>query len=290
MSWKRSSPCGLGAILVSEDNKILSINEAGDRLLHGGGNLVGATMPEAAALLCEESDPVRYVNIAFGEYLCRCTTPILQDLPPHTQMIVFRVATNDAYHDMLTSVLNGISEAVILFDAEGRICLLNDAAVGMDSIVTSDVLGKHVSEVYHMQNGQLAVPQVIRDKRPKLNLRQYYTTCFGKNVDTVANISPIVQNGQTLGAFNVIEDWSTASELHKQIIDLQSKLLEQSSTTGTKEKSTLTAKYQFCDIIHISSAMSKVVTRCQQIAQSDSSVMIYGGNWNRQGTSGSEHP
>ena len=271
------SPCGLGAILVSENNQILSINEAGDRLLHGGGNLVGATMPEAAALLCEESDPVRYVNIAFGEYLCRCTTPKLPDLPPHTQMIVFRVATNDACHDMLISALNGVSEAVILFDAEGRIYLLNDAAVNMDSIVTSDVLGKHVSEVYHMQNGQLfAVPQVIQDKRPKRNLRQYFTTCFGKNVDIVANIFPIVQDGQTLGAFSVEEDWSTASELHKQIIDLQGKLLEQSSITKAKEKSALTAKYQFHDIIHISSAMNKVVTRCQQIAQSDSSVMIYG--------------
>ncbi len=270
------SQCGLGAVLVSEDKQILSINEAGDRLLHGGGNLVGATMPAAAALLCEESDLVSYVNIAFGEYLCRCTTPKLPDIPPHTQMIVFRMATNDACHDMLISVLNGISEAVNLFDAEGRLYLLNDAAVHMDSIVTSDVLGKDVSEIYHMQNGQLAIPQVLRDKHPKLNLRQYYTTCFGKNVDIVANAFPIVQNGQTLGAFNVMEDWSVTSELHKQIIDLQGKLLEQSSTTRKKEKSALTAKYQFNDIIYISSAMNKVVTRCQQIAQSDSSVMIYG--------------
>ena len=271
------SQCGLGAVLISEDNQILSVNEAGDRLLHGGGNLVGAAMPESAALLCGESDPVRYVNIAFGEYLCRCATPELPDLPPDTRMIVFRLATNDACHDMLISVLNGISEAVILFDEQGRLYLLNDAAVNLDSIVTSDVLGKHVSEVYHLQDGSLlAVPQVIQDKRPKLNLRQYYTTCFGKNVDIVANISPIVQNGQTLGAYNVMEDWSTASELHKQIIDLQSKLLERSSTAKAKEKSALTAKHQFSDIIYISPAMDKMVTRCRQIAQSDSSVMIYG--------------
>lgn len=270
------SQCGLGSVLMSADNQILSVNEAGDSLLHGGGNLVGHPMPDAATLLYEESDPVRYVNIAFGEYLCRCPTPKVPDLPSNTQLIVFRRATNDACHDMLISTLNGISEAVNLFDAEGRLYLLNDAAVDLDSIVTSDVLGKDVSEIYHMQNGQLAVPQVLRDKQPKLNLRQYYTTCFGKNVDIVANVFPIVQNGQILGAFNVMEDWSTASELHKQIIDLQGKLLEQSSTVGVKEKSILTAKHQFRDIIYISSTMNKVVTRCQQIAQSDSSVMIYG--------------
>lgn len=270
------SQCGLGAILVSEEKEILSINEVGDSLLHGSGNLVGTTMCDAAAKLCEESESVNYVNIAFGEYLCRCTTPKLSDIPSHAQMIVFRRATNDACHDMLLNVINGISEAVNLFDAEGRLYLLNDAAVHMDSIVTSDVFGKDVSDIYHMQNGQLAVPQVLKDKQPKRNLRQYYTTCFGKNVDIVANVFPIVQNGQTLGAFNVMEDWSTTSKLHKQIIDLQEKLLEQSSTTRKKEKSALTAKYQFDDIIYISSAMNKVVTRCKQIAQSDSSVMIYG--------------
>ena len=274
------SQCGLGAALVSENNKIISINEAGDRLLHGGGNLVGATMPEAIALLLEEPDSVSYVNIAFGEYLCRCTTPEISDIPPHTQMIVFRMATNDVCHDMLSRVLNGLNEAVILFDAEGRIYFLNDAAVELDSITTSDVLGRHVSEIYNIQGGQLlAIPQVIQDKRPKLNLRQYYTTCFGKNVDIVANVFPIIQNGQTLGAFtfNMMANQLAVSEQHRyKHINLQGNLIEHSSTTGTNKKSTLTAKYQFSDIIYISSAMNKVVTRCQQVAQSDSSVMIYG--------------
>lgn len=271
------SQCGLGAVILSEDKKVLSINEAGDRLLHGNGHLEGNPIPKEAELLGETSDQVRYVNIAFDEYLCRCETPEVTDLPPHARMIVFRQAAGDAYRDMLTSALNGISEAVILCDAQGRICLLNDVAVDIDSIVTSDVLGRHVSEVYQMQKDKLlAFPEVIRDKRPKLNLRQNYTTCFGKNVEIIANFFPIVQNGQTLGAFNVLQDWSAASELHRQIIDLQGKLLEQSAASGTKEKSALTARYQFGDIIHISTAMNKIVTRGQKIAPSDSSVMIYG--------------
>jgi arginine utilization regulatory protein len=127
-----------------------------------------------------------------------------------------------------------------------------------------------------MRDGQpLAIPQVIQDKCPRLKLRQYYTTIFGKNVDIVGNSLPIVQNGQTLGAFCITEDWSAISDLHKQIIMLQSKLLERPG--AVKEgKSTLTAKYRFNDIIHISAAMNKVVACCKRVAQSDSSVMIYG--------------
>lgn len=270
------SQCGLGALLISENKQILAVNETGDRLLHSG-NLVGTAMPEAAILLCDESGPIRYVNVAFGEYLCRCPTPELPDIPPGTQLIVFRRATIDVYHDMLLSVVNGISEAVTLFDEKGRFCLLNDAAAKMDAIVADEVRGKHITDIYHMQNVESpAVPLVLADKLPRLNQRQYYTTCFGKNVDIVANILPIIRHGQTLGAFCVMEDWSIASELHKKIIDLQSKLLAQSNGGKTKEKSTLSARYQFHDIIHASRGMDQVVTRCQRIAQSDSSVMIYG--------------
>jgi arginine utilization regulatory protein len=273
------SQCGLGAVLMSCDKYILAINETGDRLLHGGGNLMGGPIPEAAAPLFEES-PVLYANIAFGEYLCRCGTPRFPDMPPDTQLVVFRSAANDACHDMLISVLNGLREAVFLLDAEGRIYFFNDAAVKMDSLAASDILGKHVSEVYYMQDGQpLGVPQVIKEKRPKLNLSQHYTTCFGKKVSIVSNIFPVIQNGQTLGAFNIAEDWSTVSDLHKQIIDLQNKLLKQSSVTrtkGTARKSTLTATHHFHDIIYISRVMNKLVERCQKIARSDSSVMIYG--------------
>lgn len=272
------SQCGLGAVLVSKEQKILAINETGDRLLHGKGNLIGKKLPEKATILYEACEtPPRYANIAFGEYLCRCGTPVLTDLPENSELIVFRVATNDACHDMLITVLNGLKESVILFDGEGRIYLLNDAAVELDSIVTSDVLGKHVTEVYQLEDGKyLKVPQVIQERQAAIDFRQRYTTCFGKKVDIVASVLPIVQNSQTLGAFNVMEDWSATNQLHKQIIDLQGKLINQPKYAQIKEQQKLNAKYHFSDIIHISHVMNKMVSRCQQIAQSDSSVMIYG--------------
>ena len=109
-----------------------------------------------------------------------------------------------------------------------------------------------------------------------MNLRQHYTTCYGKNVDIMCNNFPITQNGQVLGGFSVMEDWSTVDDLHKQIIDLQEKLLERTVSDKEKNKSPLTAKYTFRDIIYTGSAMGNVVVRCEQVAKNDSSVMIYG--------------
>lgn len=267
---------GLGAVVVSEGNAIVEINETGDRLLHGEGDLQGKSLELIAPFLCLGVSDTLYNNIDFNEYLLPCPAPVLADLPPQTRLIVFRDATKDVRHDMLLKIVNQTNEAVILCDEYSRILLLNDAAVKMDSLVLANIFGKYISSVYQAANGSyLAVPQVIAEKRPLLNLRQQYTTCYGKAVDIVCNNYPIIEDGQTLGGFSVMEDWSKIDELNKQIIDLQGKLLER-ATSKPKAGNALTAKYQFKDIIHTSPAMNTVVRKCQQIARSDSSVMIYG--------------
>lgn len=271
------SQCGLGAVLLGENETILAINETGEHLLHGEGKLEGQSLWEVAAPLCQDSEEPVYANIAFGEYLLRCPTPDISGLPPHSRLVVFRNAANDACHDMLISILNQISEAVALFDAEGRLYLLNDAAVKMESIITQDVLGENVTDIYHMLDGtELTIPAVLQEKRPILNQRQYYATRFGRNIDVMSNTYPIAQNGQVLGGFTVMEDWSQIETLQKRIMDLQEKLLNRVPGGRQKTKSELTARYQFSDIVYVSSAMQDVIEQCEQLAKNDSSVMIYG--------------
>lgn len=271
------SQCGLGSMVLDENNTILSVSSEGDRLLHGEGQLEGKPLPAQMESLCGSDPAPVYVNIAFGEYLLRCPSPSLPDLPPGARLVVFRAAANDACHDMLISVVNQIKESVILCDAESRIYLLNDAAVKMDTIETRNVLGAPIDDIYRTRDGsELLVPRAIGNRKQQLDIRQYYTTCFGKDVDIVANCFPIVQNGQVLGGFSVMEDWSTIDNLHKQIIDLREKLLELMQPNKKRTKNDLKAKYRFKDIICISSAMRNAMNRCRQVAKSSSSVMIYG--------------
>ena len=258
------SQCGLGAVLLSDLDQILRANETGIHLLHGEGGLTGKLMDEIAPQLCQESEEPLYANIAFGEYLLRCPTPQVDDLPERTHLVVFRNAACDACHDMLISIMNQINEAVALFDANGRAYLLNDAVVKMESVVTKDVLGEPVQDIYEMQDGtKLTVPEVLRTKRR-----------YGKNIDVMSSTYPITQNGQLLGAFTVMEDWHMVDELHRQIIELQGKLLEKS--VGQKKNNALPAKYSFKDICYTSTCMQKAVEQCRRVAKGDSSVMIYG--------------
>lgn len=271
------SQSGLGALVMESDSRILAVNQAGDALLHGAGKLEGKLLSEIALPLSMQSEKPMYATVVFGKYLLRCPTPEVENLPPHTQLVVFRNATADAMQDILMNVVNQLSEALFVCDADSRILFLNDAGVRMESMDLRDIRGARTEDVYQMRDGSKNnVPEVIRTRKPKLNHRQYYTTRYGKDVDIVSNNYPIVQNGQILGGFSVMEDWSRMDSLHKQILELQEKLRNHTASGKSHTASKLTAKYTFDDIVHISESMRHVVSLCKQVAKSDSSVMIYG--------------
>lgn len=271
------SQCGLGAILISKNHNILEVNETGDKLLHGDGKLTGKSLMSIVPLFCQPEYTSEYFNISFGEYLALCPTPEIEDLPPHTRLIIFRNANNDAYYDMLANVVNHISEAIILCDENERILIFNDSAVKMDSLLPKDIAGRTITSVYTMNdNSDLAIPQVIQNKQPILNLRQHYTTCYGRNVDIMSNNYPIVKDNTVLGGFSVMEDWSQIDKLSKQVIELQSKLITASTNAKNDKKNILAAKYYFDDIVCNSPVMASLIKKCKQIAKRDSSVMIYG--------------
>lgn len=272
--------CMLGAILIAADKRIVEYNATAERLLKGEGELRNKPMELVVKFMPMDVSGVVYANVGFGRYIKQCPTPVQHDLPTGSKLIVFRDATKDVLYEMLMKVVNKLKESVILCDAYSRILLLNEAAITMDSLPMKNVVGMPIGTVYHMHSDSfLAIPKVIEEKQPLLNLRQRYKTLYGKEVDIVASNYPVVEGGQTLGGFAVMQDWSQIDELNKRIIDLQSKLLDKNSTSISgklRAGQALAVKYQFKDIIHISPVMNKVLEKCRQVAKSDSSVMIYG--------------
>lgn len=267
----------LGAMLITEDCIILAVNSAGDRLLHGNGTLTGKPVPEFALPLLHTKKGSYYINIKFGEYLVRQPSPEDISLPENTRLIIFRDGTRDYKLDMMSSVIGQIKEGIVMCDSQNRLSFFNNPAMRLDSLVEENVLGEDVNDVYIMNGKDSCVlPQTLRQRRPILNHRHRYTTRYGKNVDAVADTYPVLKDGQVLGAFNIVEDWSTVNDLHKQIIDLQEKLVQYTSTGKNKTKSVLSAKYTFHDIIYTSPSMQTVLAQCKQVAKTDSSVMIYG--------------
>ncbi len=214
------SECGMGAVLVTENWVIREVNEVGIRLLHGSEHhwLIGKKLSDIASPLCLEPEQKIYAYMGFNEYLLRCPAPSAEDLPANCRLVVFRTATRDAQCDMFEHALEQVSDAVVMCDEETRINFLNNACIQMDEVVPSDVIGEKNEKVYEPLDGQsLIIPQAIRKKQIYLGRRQIYTTRYNKNVDITSNTYPIVQNGQVLGGYSIMKDWSAVDSLNKKL-------------------------------------------------------------------------
>ena len=269
------SDCGLGAILAAQNDVILEINNTGDALLHGGGQLKGALLSDAAPFLCKP--PGTYGNPGFNEYLLACPAPEVTDLPPGTRLAVFRSAHKDFRHDLLEDALQHTRTAITIYDSQGRMLFINSSAEKLEAHLSENVLGKKGSTLFKPgKDSILVIPQVLADKKPVLNLRQEYVTHVGKELQVVASSYPTLRDGETLGATCIQEDMSTLDELHRLIGQLQGTLLGKSAETRAKADPDMAAKYQFGDIIHTGPAIRNLISKCRLIAQSSSPIMIYG--------------
>lgn len=297
------SQCNLGALLLDKDYRILAVNETGRKLLFpkksfgkptgksssapgttGSDNTESEMYTEKEFLprqflnLCDKSENPPYIPVAFNRYVMAQPAPDIGPLPEGQQLIVFRDASKEYRLDVMQSVCNHLTEAIVVCDKESRLTYINDPAMKMDMVIDGNVLGESVSDIYQMQDGstELPLPKTLRTKSPMLNYRQRYSTRHGKEVDAIANTWPIIKNGQLLGAFNILEDWSSVSQLHKQIIDLQEKLMYKDKNAKHMPKSSFTTRYTFDDIIYVSEKMKDIIAQCRQVAKADSAVMIYG--------------
>ncbi|WP_293008464.1 MULTISPECIES: sigma-54 interaction domain-containing protein [unclassified Oscillibacter] len=270
------SQCGLGAALIDRDCLLLEINETGERLLGGLGR-PGGSLLEIAPAFCGALPSEEYCNISFGEYLRQCPSPEVEDLPAGVRMVVFRDARNDICHDMLMCAINQVSDSVILCDEQGRVFLLNDAATRLESTLAQEIVGRNLQDVYTVKNeSDLEIPRVMRECKPRLNIRQHYVTKHGKEVAVMDDTYPVILNGKVVGGFSVMRDWTQVDRLNRQVIELQQKLLGHDEHRRRGGRSPLSAKYRFEDIVFNSAVMRACMEKCEKSAKSDSGIMICG--------------
>ncbi|MCC8167666.1 MAG: PAS domain-containing protein, partial [Planctomycetes bacterium] len=127
------SSCGLGAILATDDYRILEVNRSGERLLHAEEPLRGKSVRVVAPFLLGGDGTIG--KPAFDQYLLPCPVPAAKSLPPKTRLYVFRDATKDVRHDILEEIFNQVGEAIAVWDGSLRLLMLNAAASKLDAEV-----------------------------------------------------------------------------------------------------------------------------------------------------------
>lgn len=158
-------------------------------------------------------------------------------------------------NEVLNTTLDGVHDAVLAVDREGKIILYNQRAHELLKKDHYNVLGKNLTEVFPELS---AVTDVLKTRINKFNQIMHV-----KKVVVTANISMLEIENQVVGVICSFQDITKLQNLEKKI-------------RYEMNKKGLVAKFKFNDIIATDSAMKETMAKAVKIGMSDSTAIIYG--------------
>ncbi len=167
------------------------------------------------------------------------------------------------YVEQLLSIYNFI-DGLMIVNAEGYVEYFGTFRPDVNNLKEQDVLGKHILEVYpNLTEETSSLLQVLRQGKPISNQYQTLSTFKGQNINAVNTTMPIKDGDVVIGAVDVSRYLDSPYE--RQNIALT---LRDANTSG--------AYYTVDDIITNSQSMMMIKERIRMVADTDSSVLIYG--------------
>lgn len=178
------------------------------------------------------------------------------------------------FRENILEILDYIEEGIHIIDDSGKIAYYNLFAQRIDGIDRERAVGRHLLEVYPSLSYETStLLTVIKTKRPILKKEQTFINYKGEKITTVNSSIPIKSsNGKILGALEISKDITQVRKMSEKIVDLQSKLYNNSIGENDEE----TAKYTFLDIIGQNKEMLKLKQMALKAADTDAPVLIYG--------------
>ena len=120
----------------------------------------------------------------------------------------------DITQNELYPVLSALNIGIMITNAEGKITFYNPIHAQMDGLTSEDVLGRKVSDVYHLDESSSLVMRCLRTERPIVECPVIYKTLHGQIVDSIHNVFPLTKNRKVTGVISFIKDY--------QMVDIHS--------------------------------------------------------------------
>lgn len=172
--------------------------------------------------------------------------------------------------NLLIAALDVLEDGIQIVDKNGRTILYTKGLEKIEQLKSENVLGKHISETYRLDEESSILLKVLKTGIPVKNRYTTYLTYHGKTASIITNTYPIFQYGKVVGAVSVNADITKVKELEEEILKLQRDLYFRQNRVknGT----------QFCfdDIICTSKLMKNTIEIAKKFASNMSAVLIQG--------------
>ena len=174
--------------------------------------------------------------------------------------------------EILEAILKVIDEGIHVIDLDGRTIFYNDIAAAHDGMKVSEVIGKHVLEVFpSLTRESSTLLQVIESEKPLVDQSQTYVNVHGATIDTVNTTVPIYVKKKLVGAVEVAKDFTQLRKLIERLLELEYRRIPEKQ----KKKST-GAHYTFEHILTEDSELLEVIAKGKRAALSQSPILVYG--------------
>lgn len=132
----------------------------------------------------------------------------------------------------LSTLLESMTEAVVIFNSEGRVADVNRAAADLIGSTSEHLLGMHYAEMARllrpqrgdepMEISKLGIARALRGEVVKDEGRTLLNPRDGSSIDAVISATPMrVGNGRLIGALLVIRDVTELATLQRRIADTE---------------------------------------------------------------------
>ncbi|MDI3480876.1 MAG: hypothetical protein PWQ97_531 [Tepidanaerobacteraceae bacterium] len=167
--------------------------------------------------------------------------------------------------EQLSVILNSAQEGIQMVDRNGIIKYVNQGYTRITGIPADQRIGTSVFDV----SPDGALVEVLRTGKPCIGKRN---RAVGSNAEVISNASPIIVNGEMVGAMVVFQDIT-------EIIRLTEELKRSNSViNGLKAeiKKLSEGQGKFEDIVCQSQKMKNIINLAQKAAREDTTILITG--------------
>lgn len=163
-------------------------------------------------------------------------------------------------------MLYNLIDDICIIDKDGFIVYSESFRRGAYSFNMSQIVGKHIFEVYPSSNEKTSnMYKVLTEHTAILNYRASWTSFKGDSCDGIVDTLPVFENGEFAGVVEIAKFVDEEANSERAI-----RLLDEELNYSRKRL------YSAKDIVTSSSAMLELKEKIRKVSRTKSPVMIYG--------------
>ncbi|WP_243290905.1 sigma-54-dependent Fis family transcriptional regulator [Bacillus sp. FJAT-47783] len=157
-------------------------------------------------------------------------------------------------------IIDEVDVGLHAVDATGKTIIYNKKMMQIEAMDSKEVLNKNLLDVFMFkENQESTLVQALREGKETKNVKQTYFNNKGKEITTINNTFPLIEDGKIQGAV----------EMAKDVTKLERLIKGNMSRKGN-------ARFTFDSIIGKSSSIKEVIESAKRATRTSSYVLIVG--------------